>query len=101
MVSRPHAAEFSVPHAAEVSRPHAAEASRSHAAEVSRPHATEVTSSCRGKRPRPVELRSSVQVSSSGLTTHDLQLGRSYLLRLNFDLGVLELYGKPIESRIH
>ena len=27
--------------------------------------------------------------------------GRSYLLRLNSDLGVLRLYGKPIESRIH
>ena len=27
--------------------------------------------------------------------------GRSYLLRLNSDLGVLGLYGKPIESRIH
>ena len=27
--------------------------------------------------------------------------GRSYLLRPNSDLGVLGLYGKPIESRIH
>ena len=27
--------------------------------------------------------------------------GRSYLLRLNSDLGGLGLYGKPIESRIH
>ena len=27
--------------------------------------------------------------------------GRSYLLCLNSDLGVLGLYGKPIESRIH
>ena len=27
--------------------------------------------------------------------------GRSYLLRLNFDLGVLRLNGNPIESKIH
>ena len=29
------------------------------------------------------------------------KFGRSYLLRLNSDSGVLGLYGKPIESRIH
>ena len=47
-------------------------------------------------------LNSSVQVSSFGLTTHDLKnFGRSYLLRSNSYLGVLGLYGKPIESRIH
>ena len=40
-------------------------------------------------RARPGQVSSSVQFSSSGLNTHDLQLGRSYLLRLNSDLGVL------------
>ena len=47
-------------------------------------------------------LSSSVQVSSSELTTCDLQLRKvitpSSELRFS---SVLELYGKPIDSRIH
>ena len=49
----------------------------------------------------PGQVSSSVQVSSSGLTTRDLQIRKSYLLRSNSDCGVLGLYGKPSESRIH
>ena len=53
-------------------------------------------------RSRPGQVSSSVQVSSSGLTTHHLLLRKViYFFRLNSDLGVLGLYGKPIESRIH
>ena len=48
-----------------------------------------------------VQVNSSVQFSSSGLTTHELQVRKVIFLRLNSDLGVLGLYGKPIESRIH
>ena len=46
-------------------------------------------------RARSIQVSSTVQVSSSGLTTHDL--GRSYLLRSNSELGVIGLYRKPIE----
>ena len=67
-VSRPHAAEVSRPHAAEVSRPHAEEVSRPHPVEVSRARLVELS------RARPAEVNSSVQVSSSRLTTYDLQL---------------------------
>ena len=87
----------------EVNRPHAAEVSRPHAEEVSRPHLVEVSRACLVElsRARPVELSSSIQVSSSDLPTYDLQLWKVITLRPNSDLGVLGLYGKPIESRIH
>ena len=52
-------------------------------------------------RARPGQVSSSVKVSSSGLTTHDSNFGKSYLLRPNSVSGVLGLYGKPIESIIH
>ena len=53
-------------------------------------------------RARPGQVSSSIQVSSSGLTDElTSNFGRSYLLRSNSVLGVLRLYGKPIESRIH
>ena len=48
------------------------------------------------RRSSSLQCSSSVQVSSSGLTVHDLQLRKSYLLGLNSDLDVLGLYGKPI-----
>ena len=54
------------------------EVRRALAIKVSRPHPVEVS------RPRPVELNSSVQVSSSGLTTHDLQLRK--VISLSFEL---------------
>ena len=87
-VNRPHAAEVSRPHAAEVSIPHAAEVSRPHAEEVSRPHPVEVSRALLVElsSARHVELRSSCRwssscrgqlvnsVSSSRLTTYDLQL---------------------------
>ena len=52
-------------------------------------------------RDRPGQVSSSVQVSSSGLTTMTSIFGTSYLLRLNSELVVLGLCGKPIESRIN
>ena len=52
-------------------------------------------------RGRPGKFSSSVQVSSSGLTTMTSNFGRSYLLRSNSNFDVLGLYGKQIESRIH
>ena len=50
-----------------------------------------------------VPSRASTATSSAGGMMQEgaLTLGRSYLLRLNSDLGVLGLYGNPIESRIH
>ena len=47
------------------------------------------------------QVNSSVQVSSSGLTTHDLQLQKAISPSFELRLGVLGLYGNPIESRIH
>ena len=52
-------------------------------------------------RARPGQVSSSVQVSSFGLTTHDLQLRKVISLSFELHLGVLGLYGKSIESRIH
>ena len=47
------------------------------------------------------KVSSSVQVSSSRLTTHDLQLRKVISSSSELRFGVLELYGKPIESRVH
>ena len=115
-VNRPHAAEVSRPHAEEVSRPHPVEVSRARHVELSpscRAHLVmqsstrhaELSSSCR------VELvtsgHSSLQVTHQSRSARQICLrmtsnfGRSYLLRPNSDSGVLGLYEKPIESRIH
>ena len=72
-------AELMQQRSVEVSIPHAAEVSRPHAAEVSRPRPIEVSRSCRAQlvmlsSAHPFQVSSSVQVSSSELTTHDLQL---------------------------
>ena len=49
------------------------------------------------------QVRSARQFRSArvGCIRMTSNFGRSYLLRLNSDLGVLGLYGKPIISRIH
>ena len=52
-------------------------------------------------RARLCQVNSSNQVNSSGLTTNNLQLRKVISPSFNYDLGVLGLYGKPIESRIH
>ena len=52
-------------------------------------------------RAHPGQISSSVQVSSSGLTTHDLQLRKVISPSFKLRFGVLGLYGNPIESRIH
>ena len=52
-------------------------------------------------RTRLGQVNSSVQVSSSGLTTNNLQLRKVISLSFNYDLGIFGLYRKPIGSRIH
>ena len=48
-----------------------------------------------------VEVNSSIQVNSSKLIVHDLQLRKVITSPSELRLGVLGLYGNPIESRIH
>ena len=47
---------------------------------------------------RPGQVSSSVQVSSSGLTTHDIQLRK--LISPSFELrfGIFRLYGNPLSQ---
>ena len=52
-------------------------------------------------RARPGLVSTSVKVSSTRLTTHDLQLQNVISPSFELRFGVLGLYGKPIESRIY
>ena len=52
-------------------------------------------------RAHPGQVSSSVQVSLSGLTTRDLQLRKVISPSFESVLGVLGLYGNPIESGFH